>query len=190
MSLLAKFSFGIATVALLSTPVWGQAVTLASLEGATVEAAATFQQRIVVKGQPISQEMHVNAQVRFGSEGALNVQFQNTVVGPMGTRAGPTRSANRTIGRPGKDTQGNDTVWIFADGTLTRLRVHHEGGAGGQILRIAFSRSADRLHCSFSGAIAHESGVADVRTDSLIINNLPVQIISNKQVSSTCHVTK
>ena len=91
------------------------------------------------------------------------------------------------LGQPQKAGDGDDVLWLFSDGGLVRLRVHGNGGAGGQLMRIAFTRGQDGLQCSFSFPMAPESGVGQIRKRS-VIDGKPIQILEFKQVSSSCRV--
>jgi len=188
MSLIVTFMSVIVGMAMLPSAAWSQSVTLKELEGATVEFTAVWQQRTIRNGRAGAPELHAVGQIRFGSGGTINTHFENSLVGPWGRRVGPTRSNTRTIGTPGKDQQGNDSLWTFSDGSLIRLTANHQGNAGGQILRVVFRRGANGLNCSFSGAPARESGVGQIRSDSYI-DDMPVQVVSSKMVSSQCRVT-
>jgi hypothetical protein len=122
-----------------------------------------------------------------GAQGVITTQFQSTVTGPRGTIAGPLRSRTHTIGKPGKSGRGDDEVWVFSNESLQRLRVHQQGGAGGQMVTLAFSRGPDGLQCKFSRPWAHETGVRDIRVTS-VIDDRPIQILEDKLVSSSCQI--
>jgi hypothetical protein len=184
---LSPFLFGTVT---LSPSAWAQAVSLTDLEGAVIDISAVHQEKIVRNGQLRSPELHTTGHLTIAAGGAVTAQFQSTAVGPRGTRVGATRSGTHVIGQPGKDSQGNDTVWVFSNGTLTRLKVHHAGGEGGQKVTIAFRRGPDGLHCSFSMPFARETGGAgEIRKDAAV-DGAPIQILEFRPVSSSCSVAK
>jgi hypothetical protein len=187
---IVKLSFPVFGVVTLSPWAWAQAVSLADLEGAVIDVSAVHQEKIVRNGQLRSPELHTTGHLTIGAGGAITVQFQSTAVGPWGARAGATRSNTQVIGKPGRDNQGNDVVWIFANGTLTRLRVHHAGGEGGQKMTFVFRRGPDGLRCSFSMPFARETGGAgEIRKDAAV-DGAPIQILEFRPVSSSCSVAK
>jgi hypothetical protein len=105
---------------------WAQAVTLAELEGSVIDVSAVHQEKIIRNGNLRTPELHMSGHFAIGSGGTITTQFQTSAVGPWGQGDGPTRSGTFTIGKPGKGQQGNDVVWVFSDGELRRLVVHHE----------------------------------------------------------------
>jgi hypothetical protein len=184
---LSFVAFGVVT---LSPSAWAEAVSLADLEGAAIDISSVHQEKIIRNGQLRSPELHTTGHLTIGAGGTVTAQFQSTAVGAFGTRVGATRSGTHTIGKPGKDNQGNDVVWIFANGTLTRLRVHHAGGEGGQKMTFVFRRSPDGLRCSFSMPFARETGGAgEIRKDAAV-DGAPIQILEFRPVSSSCSVAK
>lgn len=173
----------------LAPSAWAQEVTLAELEGAIIDINAVHQEKIIRNGQLRSPELHTTGHLTIGAGSVITVQLQSSSVGPWGTRVGPARSGTQTIGKPGKDSQGNDIVWVFSNGSLTRLRVYHTGGEGGQKMTIAFSRGPDGLRCTFSMPMARENGVGMIRKDAAV-DDAPIQILEFRPVSSSCKVAK
>ena len=97
------------------------------------------------------------------------------------------KSGTQTLGKPGRDSEGNDVVWVYSGGKLTRLRVF--GGAGGQMINIAFRRGPNGVSCTFSNTIARETGVGKIQKGSSV-DGVPIQIPESRQVSSSCQVAK
>jgi hypothetical protein len=186
---IVKLSFPVFGVVTLSPWAWAQAVSLADLEGANIDVGAVHHERIIKNGELRAFELHETGHLTIGAGGTVTVQFQLIAIGPRGARPGKTHSGTQTIGKPGKDSQGNDVVWIFANGTLTRLRVFHAGGAGGQKLTIAFKRGPDGLRCAFSAPFARENGVGEISRDAAF-DDTPIQILEFKTVSTSCSVAK
>jgi hypothetical protein len=174
---------------LVSSPAWAQAVTLTDLEGSTIDVSTVHLNKFIREGMPREAEMHMSGHVTIAAGGTLTMEFQTSATGPMRTRVGATRSGTFTIGKPAKGPQGNDIVWVFANGELKRLAVHHQGGAGGSVLTIGFRRAPDGLRCSVSLHMARENGVGSIDKDAAV-DGTPIQILDYKQVSSSCHVEK
>jgi hypothetical protein len=168
---------------------WAQAVSLAELEGANIDVGAVHHERIIKNGALREFELRETGHLTIGAGGTVTTQFQIVSVGPRGERPGATRGGTQTIGKPGKDKQGNDVVWVFANGTLTRLRVFHAGGAGGQKMTFAFKRGPDGLRCSFSMPFARENGVGEISRDAAF-DDTPIKILEFKTVSTSCSVAK
>jgi hypothetical protein len=174
----------------LAAPAWGQAVTLADLEGTVISVSSVHQEKIIRNGQQMSVELHTTGRVTVGQNKSISSQFQNssTNLSNGRSRQGPTNAMSGTLDKPTTGVQGNDIVWTFANGSLVRLRVF-SGGAGGQKMTISFNRTGSGLACSFSMPMAKEVGVGQIHKGSAI-DNTPIDILEFKQVSSSCQVSK
>src|ERR1700692_201237 len=164
----------------LSRPASSQEVTMADLQGAVISVSATYQEKIIRDGRPMSVELHTSGQVTVSS-GTIHSQFQSTSINQTTGRShtGASNSSTATLDKPAQGGQGNDFVWTFADGSLVRLRVF-SGGAGGQKMTISFRRSGDGLSCSFSSPMAREVGVGRIHKGSAI-DNVPIDILQFRQ---------
>jgi hypothetical protein len=171
-------------------PAWGQAVTLAELQGAVLDVSAVHQEKMIRNGQTLYPRIHTTGQVTVGPGDTVTQSFQNTAVFPDGrTRAGPQRSGTFTLGKPKTTAVGDDALWLFSNGSLVRLRVHGRGGAGGHKMTIAFRRTPGGLTCAFSMPMARETGVGEIRKDAEI-DGSRIQILEFKRISSSCRVAK
>ena len=157
-------------------------MTLAELQGAVVNLSLVYQEKIIRNGEVRYPQMQTAGQITFGPNNTLNLHFQATSAGKTRTNSG-----TKTIGKPGNDAEGNDTVWVFSGGNLTQLRVF--GGAGGQMMHISFRRGANGLGCSVSRPMARETGVGRIQKGSSV-DGVPIEILEFKLVSSSCQVTK
>jgi hypothetical protein len=167
-----------------------QVVTLEELVGTVIDVSTVHEEKMMGRnGRPITQQMHTTWHFTINTGGTINTQTQSTAVAPWGTRVGPTRTGTFTIGKAGKAAHGNDQVWLFASGELRRLIAHHEGGAGGSLTTIKFTRVPDGLRCSFSFHMALENGVGTIQKDAEI-GDMPIEILEYKPLSSSCQVTK
>jgi len=172
----------------LSTSAWSQTVTLSELEGRPIEFGSVHQMKTFRDGRTWFNQLHTVGRAVIGPEGKITTRFQNTAVFPNGVkRVGPVRDLTSTIGAPAKRRFG-EMVWVFADGTLTRLLVFDDG-AGGHKLTLAFERQPDGLSCTYSMPWMREDGVGEIRADS-VVDGMPVKILDFKQLSSRCNVAK
>jgi hypothetical protein len=182
---IAGLTFGLAVV---STPISAQPVTLSDLKGAVVEASVTLDQRVKRGDQEFSNQFRQDVNIRFGAD-SIDWTITPTVTGPRGTRQGDVRSGKSVLGRPQESRRlgGGDSVWLFADGTLTTLRTYTE--AGGYKRSIAFARSGGGITCTARETFMRETGVGRIALRSGI-DDVPTTVLSARQVSSSCRVTK
>jgi hypothetical protein len=159
------------------------------LEGRGIEFSSVYEQQLVRNGKTWSSQLHTVGRVVIGPGRTITTRFQNTAIFPNGCkRVGPVRGGTSTIGTPRKNRLG-EMVWVFSDGTLSRLLVFDHGGAGGHKLTVAFERKPDGLSCTYSMPWVREAGVSEVRADS-VVDGMPVTILGFKQLSSNCDVAK
>jgi hypothetical protein len=172
-----------------SAAVSGQEITFADLQGAAIDVHAVIQEKIIRDGQTRFPRLNIIGHLAVGPGETIATTFQTDAYSRTTgvTKTGPRKSAVHTLGQPQKAGDGDDVLWLFSDASLVRLRVHGEGGAGGQMMRIAFTRGPDGLRCSFSFPMAPENGVGQIRKRS-VIDGKPIQILEFKQVSSSCRV--
>jgi hypothetical protein len=122
------------------------------------------------------------------SENTIKLTVRTTTHSRRGTRREAPRSATFTLdeAREIPSRGGGEGVWTFADGTLTSIRTFKSGA---RRVSFAFARGADGLTCAASFAFAREDGSGPVRLRSRS-GDRDVVIVSAKQVSSTCRVTR
>ena len=154
-----------AILAALTTPAWGQAVTLADLEGAVVEASVTYQNRALWRGQPISNQSRSDWKITMGRDGAGRVESTMTVHNERGSRTTSPSSSSFIAGRPTQTSGqgGGHRVWIFNNGVLTMLRTYISGGFK---VSVAFARGAQGLTCTIRAVHAREVGGGNIRRES------------------------
>src|SRR5215510_11330419 len=87
-------------LAIVSTPVFGQPVTLADLNGAVVEASVTQENRVRRGDQEFSTQFRQDVKIRFGPGDSITFAITPTSSSPRGVRQGPVRSGTATLGRP------------------------------------------------------------------------------------------
>jgi hypothetical protein len=178
------------SLAFLSAPAWGQAVTLDDLRGATIIVSAVHDEKLIRGGQPMTVQLTTNGQIRVGDSKQITSQFQatsnNLTTGR--SRTGQTRTNSGTLDTPTQGAQGYDLLWTFVNGSLVRLRVY-SGGQGAGKMTISFRRAANGLSCSFAMPMAREVGVGRIAKGSQI-DQAPIEILEFRQISTSCQVSK
>jgi hypothetical protein len=179
-----------ASLAFLSAPAWGQAVTLNDLRGAVISVSAVHEEKVIRGGQPMSVQLSTNGQIRVGDGKQISSQFQSTSnnLTTGRSRAGQTATFSGTVDAPSQGPQGYDVLWTFVNGSLVRLRVY-TGGQGAGKMTISFRRTANGLTCSFTMPMAREVGVGRIAKGSEI-DHVPIEILEFRQTSSSCQVSK
>ena len=175
----------------VAVPAWGQEVTISDLNGVTVQLSGVYQETVIRNGKTYNPKMHTAVWVTVQGD-TIHSRTQSAALHPDGRKQlAPSRPASAArIGKPFKGNRGNDLVWLFSDGTLTRLAVHtKDGGAGGSKLTIKFKREPAGLSCSYSFPMVREVGVGEIRKDA-VTDDKPIQILEFKQISSNCTVAK
>ena len=81
---------------------------------------------------------------------------------------------------------GGHGVWTFEDGTLSFLRILKGGAIRWNVV---FERDGGALKCKAAENLVREEGVRGIITQSAL-DDVPMVILSAKQISSTCRVTK
>jgi len=172
----------------ISASAWGQAVTLPDIEGAVIEVRLLRQQTIRREGQEVSNQAQTDMRVAIGSGGNIQISVTPTGHSKRGTRVGKPTSGTFVLDetRGMNIGGGGHGVWTFDSGTLTFLRIFK----GGALKRtMAFARTAEGLTCQANENLVREEGVKGVVTESPF-DGVPIVILSAKQISSTCRVTK
>jgi hypothetical protein len=173
---------------LIATPAWSQPVTFADLQGATIEATIVSHQVRRRDGQILSGESRQTWRTVIGPGDAIQSTTSTTASSERGTRTSAPRTGSFTLGkpRPVSDLGGGHAVWAFTNGTLNYLRTYK--GAGGYKRTFTFSRGASGIACTIRTAFARETGVGRIDMESPFGDR--VEILSSKQVSSSCRVSK
>lgn len=175
---------------LSATLAHAQTVTPADLQGYAVDTRVVMDQRIRRDGRDINVQVHFRAQIAFEPDNVILFEFSSTSFGPRGSRQMPVQKGRALLGKvvEPRNLDGGQVVWVFEDGALTTLRIF--GNAGGFKRTISFTRDgAGAFTCTINAAHLREDGVGRVATRSPV-DNAPVTILSSKQVSSSCKVSK
>jgi hypothetical protein len=166
-------------------------VTFAELEGSIIEAKVVRQQVVQRDGHTFPTRFESNLKIVVGSADKFEVTWSSVSHTPRGVFHGKTLSRSMTLNQA-KETNPNNLggghgVWMFDDGRLTNLRTYKVDGAFKR--DISFTRTAGGFACTANEAFAREEGGGALVMNSAV-DDAPVTIISWKQVSSTCHVSK
>jgi hypothetical protein len=160
-----------------------QSVTPAWLAGRTVEATVTFQMRIRREGRgEFDAPTTIDWRLNIGSDGRVTGSItRSSPVGPRGP-VSTTRQVSAQIGRPGElRGGGGHGVMILSGNTLTMLRTFE---VGGNKTTITFAGGG----CSIRGAMMQEVGAG--RTRAAAIAGGTVEVLSSRQVSSSCRLSR
>jgi hypothetical protein len=175
---------------LLPTMVHAQTVTPADLEGYAIDTRVVMDQRIRRDGRDFNVQMHFRAQIAFEPDNVIQFELSSTGFGPRGSRQAPVRKGRALLGKvvETRNGDGGQATWMFEDGALTTFRIF--GNAGGFKRTIRFERDgADAFTCKADAAYVREEGVGRVATRSAV-DNVPFTILSAKQTSSSCKISK
>jgi hypothetical protein len=169
-------------------PATNKAVTFAELEGLIVDTKIVRQQVIRRTGRTFPVRVESILKMIIGSDGKFDTTWHTVNDTPRGVFQGKTLSSSGTVNQDAKESPkenlgGGVGVWSFSDGTLTYLRTYKVAGTFKR--DISFSRAAEGFVCTAneafgSGPVVFNSPVDDV----------PITIVSWKQLSSTCRVSK
>jgi hypothetical protein len=162
-----------------------QAVTFSDLEGAKIHAKLVTEMMTRREGRqgPATQETDWQIYVEPG--GRISFSFRPTTHTPRGTRAGQIRATTAKLDDPWY-TENGQAVWQFKDGELTFVRTYTDGAVR---TIIALKQDGQNLTCAATSAYARERGKGGLVLNSPI-DGVPVTILSWKQVSSSCQVTR
>jgi hypothetical protein len=169
-------------------PAAGEAVTLDDLAGMVVEAESVRDQTVQLERGPTM--VKVNQTWKLKVDPDRTVTFTTTSIGrtQRGTQKSAPTGGVFTLDeqRDVRNRGGGLAVWTFADGTLTFRRTFP---AGAFRASFAFARGPEGLTCTVDSAYAREDGSGPIRAISPF-GGREVTIVSAKQVSSDCRVTK
>jgi hypothetical protein len=127
--------------------------------------------------------------IKIGAGGKLTPSLTITADG-VGANS---TSATRTFG--GKTVSLNQPyaardgqqLWVFEGGTLTVMNTRLQGG---HLLKITFSRGSGGLTCKITGGFAREDGAGAIVLGSTTHSKGSVEVLSTRQVGSSCRVSK
>jgi hypothetical protein len=163
-------------------------VKFSELEGSVIEARVDRDLIIRRNGRTFPVRIQDDVKLVIRPYDRIEQSVTVTSDTPRGKRRGPTMTGTFTLGeqRSIAALGGGSGIITFENGVLTFIRTFKEGASK---RTFAFSRGPDGLSCTVNITLAREGGVGDVAMNSAI-DDAPVVVISNKQISSTCRVVK
>ena len=167
---------------------FAQAVTLADLEGAVVEARVTNDQQLRREGRDVTVQFTQAIRIAFKPGGVIDWSLAPSSIGPRGQKQGPTRKGTLELGKAhqSKALGGGESIWLFEDGMLTTLRTYTK--AGGYKRTIVFARKGGEITCTAREVFMREEGAGPATLRSAV-DDEPVVILSYKPASSSCKVS-
>jgi hypothetical protein len=175
----------------VAAPAVAETVTLAELQGIRIVFSSVHRERLIRNGEDFYVDLHTSGHVTVGPGETVTSSITSASVRNGRSRPGRTLSGTFILGKPRNSGGGGggDTVWLFSEGNLTRLRVYSDGEGGGQKLNVSFRRTPEGLRCSFSMPFARQDGQGSIRKGSAI-DGVPITILEWKPISSSCQMTK
>ena len=85
-----------------------------------VHVGSVYQEKIVRSGRMVYPELHTVGSIRVGPGEVVTTTFTSSVDVNGRTRVGQTLSGTYALSQPKKTRAGDDTVWVFANGSLVR----------------------------------------------------------------------
>jgi hypothetical protein len=165
-----------------------QAVTFADLHGTTLDINMMRDQVVRREGRQFPVTMQTDLTITIGRDGIIDQVFTPTAHTARGPRRGKTLTGTfalnhtRDVGSLG----GGQAVWTFNDGALVMVRTFKEGAYR---RTIAFTRGPKGITCTASETYAREKGSGPITLKSSI-DGAPTVIVSYKQASSTCRISR
>jgi hypothetical protein len=164
----------------------GQAITPESLQGSTIVATVNYETHWRRGGEDFTNPTSVTYRLVISSGGA----YTGSVTRTLQPQRGPitqTQQFSGTLGRA-RETKGGisgHVVWLLSGNTLTMLRTYQIGGKN---TTITFGAGAQS--CSVRSPFMREIGAGSTIRREPVAGAGTVEIISAKQTSSSCQVTR
>jgi hypothetical protein len=186
--------YGIA-VCVCSSTVGGQpassqgAVTAVDLRGAVVETTVVHQQVIQRTGAPYANKQKNDTTITIGMDDRIGGWAIATGNNQFGVFKGQRLALSSALHRPfaSSNVGGGNGLWIFQGGRLVHFYVYKGGGALKR--EISFSHTGSGLACKAAESFARENGTGPIIWNSSV-DGVRTKLVSSKQISSTCRVTK
>jgi hypothetical protein len=173
----------------IAQPAFAQdAVTLADLQGATMQAVSISQRTLKREGRSFSDRYEADWTVVFTAPDTIQVTFVGISNTPRGVFKTPVESGAARLEKPGPIATrgGGHRVWIFDNGVLTFLRTFEIGGMKSEF---SFAKAKTGLSCAAKVEWVREAGMPAVVLKSFV-DNVRTEIYDAKQMSSTCQVNE
>lgn len=166
---------------------FAQDVSVGELQGVTITAVIKFTGHFKKQGGEGPGYITHGIRTQIGPGDAIKSTLRREVIAvtPVGNKSAVLeRSLAGSIGRPGQNDLGA-FLWVLKGNSLVLLRTQE---VGAQTVTITFSRGNSGLTCSVDAALAKEVGAGPGKTTSAFSGK--VVLVSMKQTSSTCNVSK
>ena len=173
----------------LPAPAAAQAVTLSDLEGQAVEAEVLREQVGRRQGQTSTARLHQSWKLSINADKSVEMTVSTTRHGSDGTRKAKPSSGLFKLDEVKElpSSIGGEGVWRFEDGSLSFIRTFPSGAYRAMF---AFTRGPAGLTCTVGETFARENGRGEIRILSPFAGGGEVTLVSTKQLSSSCTVTK
>jgi hypothetical protein len=164
-----------------AVPTMAQGVTAESLRGKSIQATVQYQQQIRREGREFAVSVTAEWRLNIGSDDRVTGSISRTSTSPRGP-VSTSRPISAVIGKPNqiRDAGGGHGLILLSGNTLTLLRTFEVGGVKNTI---TFTGGGG---CTINAPIMREVGAGPTRRDAIVGGT--VEIISAKQVSSSCRV--
>jgi hypothetical protein len=185
-----KFPTAILLIGLAGWPAGAlsQEVTLAYLQGATIEVYSIREQRIIQDRWVRYPEARTLGHITVGPRDTITTTFAAASVDEGHTWIGKPTTRTFALGKPQQTVSGDEVVWLFSNSSLVRLRAHGQGGSGAHKMTVILQRSRNGFQCAFSMEFAREEGKgATIRIQSRVDGTL-VEVLDSKETFSSCRV--
>jgi hypothetical protein len=165
-----------------AAPASGQAITPELLQGSTIVATVNYETHGRFGGQENTGPTSVTYQLVIGAGGAYTGSVTRS-----GYRATATQQFSGTLGRAreAKGSISGHVVWLLSGNTLTMLRTYQIGGKNTTITFGPGARS-----CTVRSPFMREVGAGSSIKRETLRGGGTTEIISAKQTSSSCQVTR
>jgi hypothetical protein len=170
--------------AMVLLPCAAPAVTLDSLQGATIETSALYNTRIRLDGKEFDAQTRWSMRMTVSAGGAFNLSFSRVGMYQGRDMGSINRSTSGTIGTPQQLKSGH-SLWLLIGDKMIMLRTFEVGGVKAEV-----TFSPDGRSCSLRAPIVREAGAGATRTDSAARPGSKVEVLSAAQVSTNCKVSR
>lgn len=167
-------------VAAQTAPAMAQGTSVESLHGKSITASVQYEVQLRREGREFAAPVTAEWRLAIGADNRVTGSISRTSVSPRGP-VSTSRPISAVIGRPGqiKDAGGHGLI-LLSGNTLTLLRTFEVGGIKTTITLTGGGG------CSIDAPVMKEVGAGPTRRDAIVGGS--IEILSSRQVSSTCRV--
>jgi hypothetical protein len=161
---------------------------LAELQGVTINAAVVHQQVLKRDDKQFPQQSRFDLRLSIKGD-RIEGTISPSGHGPRGPYQGKVQPVSATLDKPqaSKNFGGGNGIWFVNESGLTNVLVFRGGGAFRR--EITFTHADGGLACTIKETFARENGAGPI-TWRASADGLPLTLISDRQVSSSCRVKK